>query len=388
MTSRSETSGTRSWLRLLTKQCTWQYWYGGNRCWSSIHRSNSAWLHWCIPAGFLPGNVRRREVVKVGKGFKGSTFTHPDLTTWLMSWVPSNQSRNGLSCESCGATLNPGELSSSQSHQYNRGRWHHEMSPASHMTGATPRAADMTSLSVSSMEATDSIKVYTGHQAKTRLHKSLMRGTSEKSADLSSRRAPLRSAFNPLTPWQGGPAPRTTAAAWECLVANVTRRASSTWRTSSHTITSGKWLSTTRRAAAFFSTDRYPNTGTPSASMATRRAPKPSNKPITTMAKSPRLSASSPRSDPWATNCPSAVQPNDAQTPPPDMDASLQVTCLWTGRRKSRAAKGSAPRNRRTSKRQSDGTTCRLAVFEWLNDSMWAQTAFKQPNKGRRNIVK
>ena len=66
MTSRSSTEGTRNSPDLLTKQLWAKYWYGGKRCWWATHLAISLEEHWDIPAGFRPGWLRGREVVKVG----------------------------------------------------------------------------------------------------------------------------------------------------------------------------------------------------------------------------------------------------------------------------------------------------------------------------------
>ena len=207
----------------------------------------------------------------------------------------------------------------------------------------------MVAQSTLSMEATDSMSVCTGHHTKCCRNSSRMRGTCTKRFDRPSRNAPNLSAFNPLTPWQGGPAPSKTKVHCENWVLHCfTISASMSW-TSLTTITPGKWVSTTRCPTCAFSADTYPRTWTPMASRATLRAPMPSKRPTANTAWPVRDSGTSPRRAPLATICPNGVVPRLTQTPPPESEASLQVTRGCMPNLKSRRASGRHPKKRRIS---------------------------------------
>ena len=153
-------------------------------------------------------------MVNVGKGCWGSTFNHPARITCVMSCVPSRLTHTGDNSPVESASFTT--LSSiSQSIQYNRGRLHQVKLPALHNIGRTPIAWLITSRSLTSIEATDSMRVKTGHQAKCLFRSSRTRGTYEKRHDLASFSAPCLSKLSPLTPWHGGPAPSKTKVHWE-----------------------------------------------------------------------------------------------------------------------------------------------------------------------------
>ena len=173
-----------------------------------------------MPAGFLPGLSRGRDVVKVGKGWSGSTLIQPPRRTLEMSWWPSNVATRGPHAPSPSPDLCT-SMSISQSIQYSLGRLHQVKSPALHQKGACPIPSLITQRSPSSIDATDSIIVYTGHQGKNRLRSSRTRRTCENKDDRASLRAPCLSQLSPLTPWQGGPAPKSTSAHCENRVAQL-----------------------------------------------------------------------------------------------------------------------------------------------------------------------
>ena len=236
------------------------------------------------------------------------------------------------------------------------------------------------------MEATLSMKQWAWHHGKDFFASFQIRLTWENKHDRSSRRAPFLPAFNPLTPWQGGPAPRMTRAACENSRAHWFTTSSSTTVTSSKCQASGKWELTTRWASFSFSTLTWPMTSRPSKSAATRSAPMPSKSPIVRTRCSWRNSGSCPRSLPCAARHPARLNATEAQTPPPEVEASLHVTCSLYSSRKSKRASGISATNLTNSSLHWVGSACTETPSR-SNDSINGHMALRHPNNCRLNMA-
>ena len=342
ITSRSSAQGSRRAPWRLTKQWQALYWYGGNRNLSCTHLSLSPTVHCCRPAGLYPGASLGRDVVKVGRGSaeffrqpgsrKCSCFTLASSRTVRSPWLFLSM-------------VEPSPPISSQSTQYSLGLRASETPFESISHGLSPKSSDIMRWSALSIDPTDSIKVRTWAQGNDCLTNDRTRETWTNRLLLASRKAPFLAAFKPLTPWQGGPAPISTNAAWLNFKAQEVTISSLISVTSCTLIVLGNRDSTTRAAASSFSTAMWPMTFQPRASTAARRAPIPSNKPIVTTCITSAGSTKSPLTGHWAATQPAGVTRVLAVTPPPLFDASLAVTMGETLLLKSIKARGINPKN-------------------------------------------